>query len=79
MKKKKHRFVHPDPERVEVDVKSKATKSKKANLTSMDETGAAQKDLKNSLITIVIFTIILAGFYFLDRQYNFFEVIKNVI
>lgn len=79
MKKKKHRFVHPDPERVEAGVKSKAIKTKKANLTSMDEAGAAQKDLKNSLITIVIFAIILAGFYFLDKQYNFFETIKSII
>lgn len=79
MKRKKHRFVHPDPESAEVGVKSKTTKSKKSNSISLDEAGVAQKDLKNSLVTIVIFSLILVAFYFLDRQYNFFEVIKSII
>jgi len=79
MKSKKHRFVHPDPEKVELDSKTAPARAKKAKPALMDEARAAQNDLKNSLATIGIFALILIGFYFLDKQYDFFVMIKDIL
>lgn len=81
-KAKKHFFVHPDPEKEVVLSKSKNnTKSpneraagKKKNISS--DLDHVFRDLKNTTLTIIIFTVILAAFCLVELKYS---LVSNIV
>lgn len=83
-KPKKHNFVHRDPDNVaslensQIEKADKKKKSKKSPQSNKPINDVVFTDLKKTVTTIGIFITILIIFYFLNRQLNFLDQIKNL-
>jgi hypothetical protein len=79
-KTKKHRFVHPDPER---EAPKRSVQKKKVKQKTNTKRGTSlsyiYRDLKGSVITIFIFLFILSLIYFLNQNFNVLDNIKNLL
>lgn len=76
MKKNKiHRFYHLDPERIAAQSPTKGGVGKKNNQVSKIEPNV-DKDLRKVLISIVVFTIIIVGLYFLNIKFDLTQYIR---
>lgn len=77
-RKVKHKFVHPDPEDVPAQ-KKKNIKSKTNKKRALFQDNNIVLDLKKSVITILVFILILVIFYFTDSKFSFLDQIKTLI
>ena len=77
-KPKKHRFVHPDPEKLPQTKTEKSSKGVKLSPHS-EETMNAGKDLKKVLMSIALFTIILTIFYLINLKLDLLTRFGNLL
>lgn len=78
MKKKRHRFVHQDPELIKTA--NDQQKPNKEPLKKVDDEnyGFIKEDLKKSVTTIAFFVLLLIIFYLVNNKYDTLNYLKNI-
>lgn len=78
MKKKRHRFVHQDPELIKTV--NDQQKPNKEPLKKVDDEnyGFIKEDLKKSVTTIAFFVLLLIIFYLVNNKYDTLNYLKNI-